>query len=172
MSKQLKPKKDPEFIEEAEEVVEEYVKKIKKRFKKAQKEAKEYLDGWQRERANFANYKKDIEKYIETAREKTKEEVLFHTLSIVDNLELMLRHVDETIRKSNWFLGVEQAYKHAQQTLKNLGVEEISAKEGDKFNPNIHEAIGGEGDIIAEVLKRGHKIGDKVLRPVQVKVKK
>ena len=69
-------------------------------------------------------------------------------------------------------MGVEQAYKHAQQTLKNLGVEEISAKEGDKFNPNIHEAIGGEGDIIAVVLKRGHKIGDKVLRPVQVKVKK
>lgn len=164
-------KQEPEFIDELTEDVEKYIKKLKSKFKKTQKDAKEYLDGWQRERANFANYKKDIEKYIEIARDSAKEEVLFYTLSMMDNLELMLAHADKAIKKSDWFRGVEQAHRHAEQTISGLGVGEIPVKKGDKFDPKLHDAIEGDGDTIVKVLKKGYKMGDKVLRPVQVKVK-
>jgi len=163
--------KEHEFVEELEEEVAQYVKKLKNKFKKAQKEAKEYLDGWQRERANFANYKKDVEKRMSEAKDNIKGETLIHMLQVVDNLELMLKHVDDAIKKSKWFSGVEQAHKHAQQTVKNLGLVEIETKPGDKFDPQIHDAIAGEGDIVEEVLKRGYRMDGKVLRPTEVKVR-
>ena|SRR3989338_5681597 len=171
MNKKKNNKKEPEFLEELEEEVEEYIKKLKKKSKKVKAEAMEYLNGWQRERAGFINYKKDVEKRIAEARENARGEVLIHSLQVIDNLELMLKHADEAIKKTNWFLGAEQAYKHAQQTIKNLGLQEIETKENDKFDPAIHEAIEGEGDVIAEVFKKGYKMEHKILRPAQVKVK-
>lgn len=172
-------KKEPEFINELTQDVEKYVKLLKKKFKKTQKEAKEYLDGWQRERADFANYKKDIENYLERSRQSVKEEVLLQYINTVDNIELMIEHAHDAIIKTDWWAGVENAHKHALGALKNLGVEEIKTKAGDKFDPKLHEAVEGEGDIIAEVLKKGYKIEDpsnssgqvKILRPAQVKVK-
>lgn len=172
-------KKEPEFIDELTQDVEKYVKILKKNFKKAQKEAKEYLDGWQRERADFINYKKDIESYLERGRQNVKEEVLLQYINTVDNIELMIEHAHDAIIKTDWWAGVENAHKHALGALKNLGVEEIQTKMGDKFDPELHEAVDGEGDIIAEVLKKGYKMGDpsnpsgqaRILRPAQVKVK-
>ena len=166
-----KPKKEPEFMEELEQEVIEYIKKVKKKLKKSQKEAREYLNGWQRERADFMNYKRDFEKHLSEASDYAKGEVLVHSLQIIDNIELILKHADETIKKSSWFSGVEHAYKHAQKTLESLGLNEIETKKGDKFDPAIHEAIEGEGDVIAEVFKKGYKMGHKILRPAQVKVK-
>ena len=162
---------NPEFIDESTQDIEKYIKLLKKKFKKAQKEAKEYLNGWQRERADFVNYKKDIENYLERGRQSVKEEVLLQYINTIDNIELMMKHAQDAIVKTDWYRGVENAHKHALGALKNLGVEEIETKAGNKFDPKIHDAIEGEGDIIAEVLKRGYKLNDKVMRPVQVRVK-
>lgn len=150
---------------------EEKIKKLRKRMKAAQKEAKEYLDGWQRERAEFANYKKDIQTYIEQQRETTKEDTVLQFLGVLDNLQLMTEHVPEEIEKSNWYKGVEQIEKHTQQVLKNLGVEEIKAEKGDEFDPKLHEAVEGEGDKIEKVVRKGYRLDGKVIRPTQVEVK-
>lgn len=163
---------DPPLVDELTEDVEKYAKILKKKFKKAQKEAKEYLDGWQRERADFVNYKKDIESYLEHARQNVKEEVLLQYINTIDNIELMMEHAHDAIVKTDWYSGVENAHKHALGALKNLGVEEIKTKRGDKFDTKLHEAMKGEGDVVAEVMRKGYKIGDKVLRPTQVRVKK
>lgn len=167
----MKKDKKQEIIEEISEEVIEVVKKLKKKLNKAKKEGKEYLDGWQRERADFVNYKKDIEKHIKESSERVKEEVLLQSITIVDNLELMMEHAHEAIIKSDWYRGVENAHTHAIQTLQGMGVEEIEVKKGDTFNPEEHEAVEGEGDVIKEVIQKGYKMGSKVLRPTQVKLR-
>ncbi|MEX2145227.1 MAG: nucleotide exchange factor GrpE [Candidatus Spechtbacterales bacterium] len=171
MTKQEKHKKDPDFIEEVGQEAEEQFKKLKKKFKQVQEEAKEHLDGWQRERAEFANYKKDIEKYLEGAKEKVKEEVLLQYINTVDNIELMMEHAHDAIVKTDWYSGVENAHKHALQALKGLGVEEIHTKRGDEFDPKLHEAVEGGGNTVAKVVQKGYVLGGKVIRPAKVRVK-
>lgn len=170
-----KDKKDnqaEEFIEEVSEEVQEQVKKLKKKLKKIKADKQEYLDGWQRERANFANYKKDIQKYIEQSRESAKEDATAQFLNIVDNLELMIKHAPENIEKSDWYKGVGHTAEQARQTMKNMGVEEVDAKPGDEFNPALHEAVEGEGNVVEEVVQKGYKMNGKLIRAVRVKVKK
>jgi molecular chaperone GrpE len=166
-----KPPKNLEYLVEdiAGDVVEK-INKLKKRLKKAQKEAEEYLNGWQRERADFVNYKKDVEKYLEKARQNVKQEVLLQYINTIDHIELMIRHAHDAIIKTDWYKGVENAHKQAINALKGMSVEEIPVQKGDKFNPNLFEAVEGEGDTVEEVLRKGYKIGDKVLRPAQVKL--
>lgn len=165
-------KEEHEFIEEVSEEFVEKFNKLKKKVKGLKKEKQEYLDGWQRERAAFANYKKDIQKYIEDSRGVVKEEAVGQFLNVVDNLELMIKHVPEDIENSDWYKGVGHVAEQARQTMKGMGVEEIEAKEGDDFNPEIHEAVEGKGETIEEVIQKGYKMGDKIIRPVKVKVKK
>ncbi len=152
------------------EQAEEEIKKLKKKLKKAEREKKKYLEGWQKERAEFANYKKEMQKYIEEARENVKEDTVIQFLGVLDNLQLMTEHTPEDIAKSNWYKGVEQIEKYTQQMLKNLGIEEIEAKKGDEFDPEVHEATEGEGSNIGEIVRKGYKLEGKVIRPAQVKV--
>ncbi|MDP4010515.1 MAG: nucleotide exchange factor GrpE [Candidatus Spechtbacteria bacterium] len=171
MTKQEIHKKEPDYIEEISGEVEEQFKKLKKKFKEAQREAKEHLDGWQRERADFANYKKDIEKYLQSASDNVKEEVLLQYINTVDNIELMMEHAHDAIVKTDWYSGVENAHKHAIGALKGLGVKEIHTKPGDEFDPKLHEAVEGEGGVIEKVVQKGYMLGEKVIRPAKVRVK-
>ncbi|MDX1535610.1 MAG: nucleotide exchange factor GrpE [Candidatus Spechtbacterales bacterium] len=161
-----------EYIEELSEEVENKVKKLKKKLKKLKEEKQEYLDGWQRERAAFANYKKDIQKYIDESRVVVKEESVTQFLNIVDNLELMVKHVPKAIEESDWYKGVGHIAEQARQTMKNMDVEEVKASSGDDFDPELHEAVEGEGEVIEEVVQKGYKMNGKLIRPVKVKVKK
>ena len=145
-------------------------KKLKKKLKQAERERKEYLDGWQRERADFTNYKRDNEKYMDESRQLVREDIILQMLSVLDNLELAIAHTPEDIQKMSWYKGVEHVYKQFADKLKELGVEEIEAA-GKKFDPALHEALEGTGDWVAEVAQKGYKLGDKVIRAAKVSVK-
>lgn len=175
---------EPEYVYE-ETGMEDRLKKARDKFKKSEKERKEYLDGWQRERADFANFKRDMQKYLEDARESTKEDIITSFIDVLDNIELMVRHVPKDVAKTDWYRGVEQVSKQFFNTLKDLGITEIEAK-GHRFDPQYHEAVEGEGDKISKVIQKGYKMsapqgrdlaskgggGDKVIRPAKVKVSK
>lgn len=163
--------KEPEYVpeEEAVESASGAVKKLKKDLKKAKEEKQEYLDGWQRERADFANYKRDMEKYLQSAREAAKEDIILQLLSVFDNMELMVKHVPEDIEGTDWYKGVSHVYTQFQQTLRAIGLEEIEC-EGKEFDPTMHEAIEGEGEIVKEVAQKGYTLGEKVIRAAKVKV--
>lgn len=145
---------------------------LKKKLKEFEEKSKEYLEGWQRERADFANYKKDIQKYIDNSRESMKEEIIIKYLNIIDAIELMVKHVHDAIAKSDWYKGVEHTHAQAVKMLQGFGVEKIEVKAGDRFDPNLHEALEGEGGIIKEILQSGYKMGEKVIRATKVKVRK
>lgn len=170
-----KKKQEPDYeieLEEDDGAVLSKIKKIKAKLKIAEHERKEYLDGWQRERADFANFKRDMQKYSEESRTLVKEDIASQFLTVLDNIELTLKHAPKEITASDWYRGLDQVHKQYVATFQEIGVQEIEVKEGDVFDPHFHEAVEGEGDKISEVIQKGYMIGAKVLRPVKVKVNK
>ena len=153
-----------------EESLEEQVKRL-------QTESEEYLDGWQRARAEFANFKKRTKRENEHARERIAGEIITHFLGVKDDIERALSRVPETDDSQEWVLGIELIQQKLQALFDAEGVELIDA-EGERFDPNFHEAVSFEesGDheegVIIEITQPGYKMGERVLRPAMVRVAK
>jgi molecular chaperone GrpE len=136
--------------------------------------ADEYLDGWQRSRAEFANYKKRISKENNDIRQYARGEVIKIYLDVLDDLERALREKPEDSDET-WAEGIEIIYQKLKSRLEAEGIRPMEAL-GEEFDPNIHEALMKEesdeyesGEII-EVMQEGYWIGEKVLRPALVRV--
>lgn len=141
----------------------------------AQAKASEYLDGWQRSRAEFANYKKRIDRDLDMAHQNAVGNIVKHYLDIADDLERALKNRPSEGDGAAWADGVELIYRKLLTILENEGIQPLG-KAGDTFDPTLHEAILAEasdqfesGKII-EVLKPGYVLGDRVLRPAAVRV--
>jgi molecular chaperone GrpE len=143
-------------------------------LKQARAEAAEYLDGWQRARAEFANYKKRVEREQADAHARAAASILVRFLPVLDDLERALKDRPAQADPA-WVEGIELVMRKLQGLLEAEGVEIIPA-EGQTFDPTLHEAVTHEesgdhreGQII-EVIQQGYRLGDRVLRPSQVRV--
>jgi molecular chaperone GrpE len=140
-------------------------------------EAAEYLDGWQRARAEFANYKKRIEREAEESRQRITSEIILKYLGVMDDLERALENAPEDEGMQEWISGIELIYQKFKAFLESEGVETIEV-DGERFDPNLHEAISYEetdefeGGAIIAVTQRGYKLGDRIIRPAMVRVAK
>jgi molecular chaperone GrpE len=137
----------------------------------------EFSDGWQRERAEFANYRKRVDRDREMERQNSKINVIKKYLAVNDDFERALKNIPQESVQAAWLEGL----KLIEQKLKNLldgeGIAPIPA-ENKAFDPVLHEAISHEenpdfesGQII-EVVQKGYTIGDRVIRPALVRVAK
>ena len=140
-------------------------------------QADEYLDGWQRARAEFANYKKRIEREQAEARDRIAGDTLLRFLGVMDDLERALKDRPSNLDAASWAAGIELIYRKLSALIIAAGVEEIFA-DGTSFDPVLHEALSheesdghAEGQVI-EVVQRGYRMGDRVLRPALVRVAK
>ncbi len=100
-------------------------------------------------------------------------ELIKKLLPVLDNLEKAVSGMSDDEKKSGWAQGVVMSVKQLNDILASEGLDQISAD--GEFDPNLHEAVDsrdGENDKILEVLNKGYKIGNKVLRPTQVVVGK
>ncbi len=143
----------------------------------AQAEAAEYLDGWQRTRAEFSNYKKRQEADRGQMIAMANAALLRRLLPIVDDFERALDAMPEEVSSLAWSDGVALVKQKLNTLLVTEGVEPIET-EGQEFDPRIHEAVTyeeaegyEEGQIIGEV-QRGYRLGERVLRPALVRVAK
>ena len=140
-----------------------------------QAKASEYLDGWQRSRADFANYKKRIEREQELVYQNAAGSIIKRYLDVLDDLERALKNRPQAGEGAAWAEGIELIYRKLSTLLENEGVRAMQA-EGEYFDPNLHEAItqednpGLESGQIIEVIKQGYLLGDRVLRPAQVRI--
>lgn len=140
-------------------------------------QAEEYLDGWQRARAEFANYKKRIQKEREDSRSFITAEIMSKFITVVDDFERALSDRPSDGASDAWAEGVDMIYRKLKTILESEGVEEYSP-EGEIFDPNFHEAIGFEESddhdegMIFQVIQPGYKIGERVIRPAIVRVAK
>jgi molecular chaperone GrpE len=139
--------------------------------------ADEYLDGWQRSRAEFANYKNRVKREEQEAQAVAAASVLARTLPLLDDLERALKDRPRQAEAATWADGIELIYRKWTAILESQGLEPIPAA-GQKFDPTLHEALSHEespdhkeGDVI-EVIAQGYRIGDRVVRPALVRVAK
>lgn len=137
------------------------VKKLREKLKKAVEEKQEYLEGWQRSRADFANYKKEEATMHSDREERIKAELIESLLPALDTFELALRHTPTN--------ELELVHKQILLALKNLEIEQFG-KSGEAFDPHEHEALAheGDGERVVRVERSGYKIGTHIIRPAQV----
>jgi molecular chaperone GrpE len=144
-------------------------------LEESQAQAAEYLDGWQRARAEFSNYKKRVEQERQRIYKDAASDVIKRYLPVIDDLERALNNKPEEGEGATWAGGIELVYRKLLAILEAEGITRIEA-EGQPFDPNLHEAIvqsesdEHESDQIIEVLEQGYMVGDRVLRPARVRV--
>jgi len=148
------------------------VVELQKQLAEAQSQAAEYKDGWQRAVADFQNYKRRADAEKADTYQNAIGSIVRRYLPVLDDLEraLAARPVEQP-----WADGVELIYRKLQAILDAEGVKRINA-EGQMFDPNFHEAIlqepaeGVESGCIIAVIQNGYTIGERVIRPAQVRV--
>jgi molecular chaperone GrpE len=161
---------------EGEAFVKDKLRKLKDQLKEVQAEKQEYLTNWQRERADFINYKKDELARKNESANYVKEKFLIDLLPVLDayDMAFMNKEAWEKVDK-NWRVGVEYIYQQLTKTLGEHGLEEIPASEGTHFDPNLHQAIEtiqtqdqSQDRTIQKVMQKGYRTKEKVIRPARV----
>ena len=160
--------------EKSKKLQKEDLKSSKQELSECKKQSEENLAGWQRAKADFLNYKKDQEKYLEEFRKYASEDVIVRLLPTIDNFELAIKHLPKDLENSDWVKGMICIKSQFDNFLKEVGVEEIKSV-GEKFDPSLFESVGEEesdqeeGMIIAEIQK-GYKMFGRVVRVGKVRI--
>ena len=153
--------------------VDEKLELIKAAWEASEEKAAEYLDGWQRAKAEFSNYKKRVVRDREQFNREAVGKVVKNYLSVVDDLERALKDQPKDEYITAWASGIELIYRKLVTTLENDGVTPMDVN-GKVFDPNLHEAIAQiessdhESGQIVEVIQTGYMVGERVLRPARV----
>ena len=157
--------------EEENETPQALIKKLKERLTVCEKEKQEYMNGWQRERADFINFKKRSEEekkeYIKFANESLLEEML----TVLESFDMAFMDKDKwNSVPENWRIGVEYIHSQLIKVLDDNGLREFNPKIGDKFDPKLHvaEEITStnkkeEDDVILSVKKKGYVMNGKII---------
>jgi molecular chaperone GrpE len=165
-----------EVVEEVkEELKENELQRLRTELEEAQPQAAQYLDGWQRARAEFANYKKRVEVERGELRRVSNEALLLKLLPVVDDFERAFQTVPEDLADVPWVEGIAMILRKLQAILEGENVTPIEAA-GQPFDPQWHEAVMQEettehpDGYVVEEMQRGYRLGERVLRPSMVKV--
>ena len=140
--------------------------------------AAENLDGWQRAQADFQNYKRRMIRDLEQARSHTAASVLSRFFPVLDDLELALNSMPQIDDGEQWGEGVTMVYRKLMNLLEAEDITPLDAEPGQQFDPRFHEAVSQdecpdfENGAITAVLRPGYQLGERVLRPAQVRVAK
>ncbi|MFA6278980.1 MAG: nucleotide exchange factor GrpE [Candidatus Paceibacterota bacterium] len=160
---------DPERSEGEEEKAENKIAKMREELNACRKDKQEYMDGWQRAKADYVNALKRFETDTKTAELRGKVKAVETLLPAFDALERAKEHGEIP----EGFMAIA---KQIESAFATLGLEE-AGKVGEQFDPAIHEAFGqdkvdseGEEGIITEILEKGWRINGTVIRPARVRV--
>jgi molecular chaperone GrpE len=141
---------------------------------KAKRERDEYLDLAKRTQADFENYRKRAAKDISAAGGRARIGLIREILPVVDNLERALSVAPDGAGDA-FVEGVRLVYRELEGALARAGIEAIEPK-GAPFDPNLHEALsmrpqeGADSGTIVDVVEKGYRTADTVVRPARVVV--
>jgi molecular chaperone GrpE len=148
---------------------------LKDELEKAKQEAQTNLDGWQRSRAEFANYKRRTSQELADSRGRGAVDALAKVMPIIDDFERALNNIPEELENHPWVSGTSLILKNMQKLMDEYDITEIDPV-GEEFDPNYHEAVGMddtddyESGVVSMTLQKGSRSGDRVLRPALVRV--
>lgn len=155
------------------------LKKLREELKLAQVEARDSLTALQRSRADYVNLKKELDEVRDSVKTKTTERVIMDFLPVLDSFDMAMANTEAwNAVDANWRVGVEYIYNQLKTTLENMDVSAIDAV-NVSFDPNLHEPMKTEDTDdatldhkVKQIIQKGYKMGDKVIRPARVVVYK
>jgi molecular chaperone GrpE len=143
-----------------------------------QRERDEYLDLAKRTKADFENFRKRMSSEVQAAAARGKAEVIRDVVPVLDDLERALEAAGldpEGDSEDALAHGVLLVFRSLRDSLGRQGVEAIDPK-GEKFDPTAHEALstqatdGVEPGVVVEVMQKGYRLGEQLVRPARVVV--
>lgn len=139
-----------------------------------QKQAQAYLEGWQRERAEFANYKKRTDREKLDLYQTASSDVLKNLLPVLDDFERAFSTLPADLKDHAWVNGMTGIQRKMLKLLESFEIATIDPT-GQPFDPAQHEAIIMEDSdqpsgTVTVTLQRGYRVGERVLRPALVRV--
>lgn len=144
--------------------------KSKNKLEELKVKCEEYLAGWQRAKADYENFKKETEQRMAEVSSFAKIGVLSELIPILDNFTKAVEHVPNEQKNDDWVVGIFHIKKQLEDFLMQNGLEKIKTV-GEKFDHNLHEAVGqesGEKDLIIKEVNSGYKLNGQVIIPAKV----
>lgn len=149
--------------------------KLREKLKKAEGEKQEYLDLSQRTRADYANFKKEVESNRISDRKFATKRFIEELLPVLDSYDMAQSNKEAWEKVDhNWRMGIEYIFAQLRTVLEGEGVTQFG-KVGDIFNPELHESMEqvnveneSDNDKIMKVLQNGYKMNGTILRPARV----
>jgi molecular chaperone GrpE len=144
----------------------------------AQRERDEYLDLAKRTKADFENFRKRMTAEVQAASARGKAEVIREVVPVLDDLERAIQAAGldpEGDSEDGLSHGVLLVFRSLRENLSRNGVEAVDPK-GEKFDPMQHEALstlpaeGVESGTVVEVMQKGYRLGEQLIRPARVVV--
>ncbi len=158
-----------------EEKATDKIEKIKREFKECNKEKHEYMDGWQRSKADYVNLLKRFETENKASEIKGKIRAVETLLPAFDALERSKEHLP-TGKQTPEVKGFLAIAKQIESAFSSLGLKEVG-KSGEMFDPALHDALGQDkvndtekDGVITSVFEKGWSVGGTVIRPAKVRV--
>lgn len=162
---------------EGEALSKDKIKKLREDLKTAQAEKTDYLTNWQKERADFINYKKGEDERKKQTLDFAREQFVEELLPVLDAYDMAFSNKEawEKVDKG-WRMGVEYIHQQLLKVLLDNGVTEIAPAIGDALDSNLHEAVDtietedrAKDHTVAIVMQKGYKMKERILRPSRVK---
>ncbi|MBI2439678.1 MAG: nucleotide exchange factor GrpE [Candidatus Moranbacteria bacterium] len=180
--------KKKKIQEEEKNVIEDKEETIAKSTTDSQEKipealATEYLNDLRRCQAEFENYKKRQAAQQKELGGYLIEKLVLDIVPVLDNFRQATLHVPPEQKDSPWVVGIQYIEKQLETVLTDNGVSMIEVQEGEVFDPKIHEALDSEQGaenakqkendqhMIAKVIQKGYRFGERVIRPAKVVVK-
>jgi molecular chaperone GrpE len=143
---------------------------LEERLAEVERERDEYLGDLKRLAADFDNYRKRAARDQESLVARAHERLVKELLPVLDDLERALEAAAEH-EEAKLEEGVRLVHRELRDALAKEGLAEIETDE--KFDPHVHEALLSQPSdedegVIVEVIQKGYRLGDRVLRPARV----
>jgi molecular chaperone GrpE len=158
-------------FEEEEATSKDKLKQLKDKLRRAQEEKMTALEDLQRAKADFLNARKRLDEERSTDRLRARLQFVEDILPLCDSFSMALsdpafKELPDNLKKG--ILGINM---QLSSVLKSHDVVEFG-EIGDKFDPNIHEALAdhGGGGVVKDVIQKGYKLNDKIIRHAKVTV--
>jgi molecular chaperone GrpE len=164
------PAAEQEMVEATEQAVSDESRVTS--HESLESERDKYLELAQRTQADFENYRKRAAKEAAAAGSRAKAGLVRELLPVLDNLERAIGHADEG---DALLEGVRLVHSDLVGVLQRSGVESFDPS-GEPFDPTLHEALstrpqdGAHPGTVVEVVEKGYRLNDTILRPARVVV--
>lgn len=153
------------------------INKLKDKLIESDKAKQEYLDGWQRLKADYVNLKKRCDEEKSDLGRYAKESFVSDFIPVIESFDMAFSNKEAWEKvEPTWRIGVEYIHKQFMETLTNYGLKEVNPI-NEQFDPQLFTAIENvmtddpsNDHKVAEVVQKGYKVGDRLIKSPKVKV--